>query len=73
MAEKTIEEHAVDLHHATSLFLNYSVQYLIKQGVIHPSEKNALIREYSRLMAENTRENDRTSNDGTRATIFTFE
>lgn len=73
MAEKTIEEHAVDLHQATNLFLNYSVQYLIAQGTIQPSERNALMREYARIMAENTREFDRTSS-ATQAetTIFSY-
>ncbi|OOF57314.1 hypothetical protein [Rodentibacter myodis] len=60
MAEKTIEAHAADLHQATSLFLNYSVQHLIAQGTIQPSEKNALMREYSKIMAEKMREFDRT-------------
>lgn len=63
MIEKTIEQQAADLLHATNLFLNHSVQYLVKQGAIQPSERNALIREYSRLMAEQTRKSDRTSSE----------
>ncbi|OOF81897.1 hypothetical protein BKG92_08190 [Rodentibacter ratti] len=63
MEEKTIEAHAADLLLATNLFLNHSVQCLVKQGAIQPSERNALMREYSRLMAEQTRESDRTSSE----------
>ncbi|OOF56354.1 hypothetical protein BKK56_03405 [Rodentibacter genomosp. 2] len=63
MEEKTIEAHAADLLHATNLFLNHSVQYLVKQGAIQPSERNALMHEYSRLMAEQTRESERTPSE----------
>ncbi|QIA77700.1 hypothetical protein [Rodentibacter caecimuris] len=63
MEEKTIEAHAADLLHATNLFLNHSVQCLVKQGAIQPGERNALMREYSRLMAEQTRKSDRTSSE----------
>ena len=55
-----------------NLFLNYSVQLYIKQGVINANDKHALMREYSRLMTENARENDRTSSTG-QVSVFAFD
>ena len=55
-----------------SLFLNHSVQLYIKQGVININDKHALMREYVRLMSEETREFDRTSSVG-QVSVFAFD
>ena len=55
-----------------NLFLNYSVQLYIKQGVINANDKHALMREYVRLMSEETREFDRTSSVG-QVSVFAFD
>ena len=70
--EKSIEECALALHEATNLFLNYSVQLYIKQGIINPNDKYALMREYARLMSEENRKFDRTSNAG-QVSVFAFD
>ena len=70
--EKSIEECALALQEAMNLFLNYSVQLYIKQGVINANDKHALMREYVRLMSEETREFDRTSSVG-QVSVFAFD
>ena len=70
--EKSIEECALALQEAMNLFLNYSVQLYIKQGILNPNDKHALMREYSRLITENARENDRTLSTG-QVSVFAFD
>ena len=55
-----------------NLFLNYSVQLYIKQGIINPNDKHALMREYARLMSEENRKFNRTSNAG-QVSVFAFD
>ena len=70
--EKSIEECALALHEATNLFLNYSIQLYIKQGILNPNDKYALMREYSRLITEKACENDRISSAG-QVSVFAFD